>query len=474
MEEIKKFLYINTTGSINAASTFKDSLSLKPNLRIKYSLIPFSIILFSIFVIFLSLSVKKFVNNSISIALEPIQESYSNNIEEQNEISTVTVTVKRNDTLKSILQSQSLASADIKQIIKIFEERKLTSALKAGQKIIFDYEIGITEEDGNDLATESKYLSTITFNVNKINSIEISRSKDNEILVATDKSILLNKHIAKSSITINSNFVSALKNLKISTNNIVELTNAYRHQVDFQRQIKPGDKITVITEKFTNKNGDFFHHGKVLFASLLLSGKEYNIYRFSPDNDSNTNVFFSEEGKSVRRSLLRTPVNLIRVSSHFGHRSDPVHGYSAMHMGVDFAAAIGTPFHAAGDGIVTEIGWRSGYGNCIQIKHSPTLSTFYAHAKNFAANLKQGSIVKQGQVIAYVGRTGKTTGAHLHYEVKIGGKRVNPMSIKTTPDVSLNGKNLAKFQTHKQKFKSLSIKLDSSSEIAENDAVNYN
>jgi len=182
--------------------------------------------------------------------------------------------------------------------------------------------------------------------------------------------------------------------------------------------------------------------------------------------------FFSEDGKSIKRSLLRTPVKIVRVSSHFGFRKQhPIHGFSAMHMGVDFAAAKGTPIYAAGDGIVTEIGWRSGYGRCLQIKHSPTLSTFYAHASKFATHLKKGARIKQGQVIAYVGTTGNTTGPHLHYEVKVGGKRVNPMSIKTTPDVGLAGKNLAKFQVHQRKIKQLSKKLDLVTEVSENEML---
>jgi murein DD-endopeptidase MepM/ murein hydrolase activator NlpD len=404
---------------------------------------------------------------SMTIAEPEILESSE---ELSNEISQI-ITVKKGDTLKAILLRQQIPNNEINQIVKLIKDKNIESSLKIGQQLVFDYEINITEQDDEDLASESRILNKITIAYDNVKSLEIIREE--ESFYAKDVTKVLNKLITKSSVVINSSFMSALKSLGLSSNSIIELINSYSYQIDFQRQIKNGDTVTVITEKFVTKEGKFSHHGKVLYVSLNLSGKEYNIFRYSLDNTSNNHDFFSEDGKSVKRSLLRTPVKLVRVSSHYGNRHHPTLGYTKMHKGVDFAAPTGTPIYAAGNGVITEIGWKSGYGKFIQIKHSQNLSTAYAHASNFAKNLKPGSIVKQGQVIAYVGSTGRTTGPHLHYEVKIGGKNINPMHVKSTPGIELAGKQLAKFKQFKSNVRSLSSELDNKSEIAENSVTKF-
>lgn len=441
-----------------------------PQIKSKFRVIfsYFSIFLFMGFATFVSLSINKFVSDTMSITIaEPELESSE---ELSNEISQV-ITVKKGDTLKAILLRQQIPNNEINQIIKLVKDKNIESSLKIGQQLVFDYEIKITEQDDEDLASESRILNKITIAYDNVKSLEIIREE--ESFYAKDVTKVLNKLITKSSVVINSSFMSALKSLGLSSNSIIELINSYSYQIDFQRQIKSGDTVTVITEKFVTKEGKFSHHGKVLYVSLNLSGKEYNIFRYSLDNTPNNHDFFSEDGKSVKRSLLRTPVKLVRVSSHYGNRHHPTLGYTKMHKGVDFAAPTGTPIYAAGNGVITEIGWKSGYGNFIQIKHSQNLSTAYAHASNFAKNLKLGSIVKQGQVIAYVGSTGRTTGPHLHYEVKIGGKNINPMHVKSSPGIELTGKQLAKFKQFKSNVKSLSSELDNKSEIAENSATKF-
>ncbi|WP_341751795.1 M23 family metallopeptidase [Candidatus Tisiphia endosymbiont of Piscicola geometra] len=429
----------------------------------------FSIFIFMGFATFVSLSINKFVSDTMSMTIaEP--EILESSEELSNEISQI-ITVKKGDTLKAILLHQQIPNKEITQIIKIAKDKNIESSLKIGQQLVFDYEINITEQDDEDLAAESRTLNKLTIAYDKVKSLEIIR--EGEDFLARDVTKVFNKLLTKSSVVINSNFMSALKSLGLSSNSIIEMINSYSYQIDFQRQIKSGDIVTVITEKFVTEDGKFSHHGKVLYVSLNLSGKEYNIFRYSPNNAENNHDFFSEDGKSVKRSLLRTPVKLVRVSSHYGNRHHPTLGYTKMHKGVDFAAPTGTPIYAAGNGVITEIGWKSGYGKFIQIKHSQNLSTAYAHASNFSKNLKLGSIVKQGQVIAYVGSTGRTTGPHLHYEVKIGGKNINPMHVKSTPGIELAGKQLAKFKQFKSNVRSLSNELDNKSEIAENSATKF-
>ncbi|MDR0329385.1 MAG: peptidoglycan DD-metalloendopeptidase family protein [Rickettsia sp.] len=442
-----------------------------PQIKSKFRVIfsYFSIFLFMGFATFVSLSINKFVSDTMSMTIaEP--EILESSEELSNEISQI-ITVKKGDTLKAILLRQQIPNNEINQIVKLIKDKNIESSLKIGQQLVFDYEINITEQDDEDLASESRILNKITIAYDNVKSLEIIREE--ESFYAKDVTKVLNKLITKSSVVINSSFMSALKSLGLSSNSIIELINSYSYQIDFQRQIKNGDTVTVITEKFVTKEGKFSHHGKVLYVSLNLSGKEYNIFRYSLDNTSNNHDFFSEDGKSVKRSLLRTPVKLVRVSSHYGNRHHPTLGYTKMHKGVDFAAPTGTPIYAAGNGVITEIGWKSGYGKFIQIKHSQNLSTAYAHASNFAKNLKPGSIVKQGQVIAYVGSTGRTTGPHLHYEVKIGGKNINPMHVKSTPGIELAGKQLAKFKQFKSNVRSLSSELDNKSEIAENSVTKF-
>lgn len=423
------------------------------SLRLKKILNYFSLLLFIILVVFVSSSVNKYVNDTLSITLvQPESEDFQENVFAE------TVTVKKGDTLKTILLGQNIPKIDIEKIVKLVKDGKLEASLKIGQQITFEYETKIIENEDEELATELRFFNKLIIAVDKLKTIEVIKSDDN--FLVQDVIIPLNKELAKSKIVINSNFMAALKALGLSNNSIIELIDAYAYQIDFQRQIKNGDTATVITEKYVTEDGKFSHHGKILYVSLNLSGKEYNIYRYSPDNTPNNHSFFSEDGKSVKRSLLKTPLKLVKISSHYGNRKHPTLGYTKMHKGVDFAAPTGTPIYSAGNGVITEIGWKSGYGKFIRIKHSGTLSTAYAHASSFAKNLKIGSIVKQGQVIALVGSTGRATGPHLHYEVKINGKNVNPMSVKTTPGIELNGKKLASFNQFKKEIKTLSVKLD--------------
>ena len=438
--------------------------------KLRFSLTYFSIILFVSFAGFLSVSVHRYVSKTLSITVSSATiDEMQQNEDDISEESSVSITIKKGDTLNTILQAQNLPSTDINKILSLIKNKNVNFPIKSGKQIIFDYEIKIVESNDNDLSEETRTLSKITIVIDKTNCLEIVREDDN--FIAKNIYIKLNKLLTKSSVVIGKNFMSALRSLGLTTNSIIELVNSYSHQIDFQRQIQQSDTATVILEKFTTKEGDFSHYGKILYASLNLSGKEYNIYRYL---NNNNHSFFSENGKSVKRSLLRTPVNLVRISSNYGNRIHPTLGFSKIHKGVDFAAPSGTPIYVAGNGIITEIGWKSGYGNFIQVKHSATLSTAYAHASKFAKNLKTGTLVKQGQVIAYVGSTGRATGAHLHYEVKINGKHVNPTSIKTTPGTELTGKQLERFRQFKKQINSLVTKLDSNIEIAENNINSVN
>lgn len=387
-----------------------------------------------------------------------------NEEEASSEAKVQEVIIKKGDTLGALLHRQGLPNSDIQALIKLATEQKITSQLKIGQKLLFEYVIQLTEKDNSDLNEESFILDRMVFLKDKINSIEFVRQNDK--FIAHNIKVPLKKLILQYNATINSSLIASLRKAGMSTNSIVRLINAYSHQIDFQRQLRAGDKITVITEKYVTEKNEFSHYGKILYANLNLQKTDYNIYKFSPTGKKEDLQFFSEDGQSIKSTLLRTPVKVVRISSHYGYRKKhPVLGYGRMHKGVDFDASIGTPIYASGNGTISFIGWKSGYGRFILIKHDKTLSTAYAHASKFAKGLKKGSRVKQGDIIAYVGKSGRVTGPHLHYEVRINGKQVNPMKFKSKPGIKLTGTKLANFKQYKEKIINLGKKLDNRVEL---------
>ena len=222
-----------------------------------------------------------------------------------------------------------------------------------------------------------------------------------------------------------------------------DMIRAYSFDVDFQREIQAGDSFALLYEEFLDEDGNAVRYGAPTYAVLRVSGATLPIYRYTPE--SGFADYFNDKGESVRKALLRTPVDGARITSGFGMRDHPLLGYSRMHKGVDFGAASGTPIMAAGDGVIDFIGRNNGYGNYIRIRHNDTYKTAYAHMQGFASGLAQGSRVRQGQVIGYVGSTGMSTGPHLHYEVMVHDDQINPLDVKLPSGEKLSGTQLASF-----------------------------
>ncbi len=228
---------------------------------------------------------------------------------------------------------------------------------------------------------------------------------------------------------------------------LVELIRIYSFDVDFQREIQSGDRFEVMYDQFTDEDGRPVHNGDITYAKLILSGTKLPLYRY---NTKAGNLdYFNEKGASVRKALMRTPIDGARLSSRFGMRKHPILGYSRLHTGTDFAASAGTPIYAAGNGTVAEIGRKGGYGKDIRLRHNGTYDTAYAHMKSYARGLTRGKRVNQGQVIGYVGTTGRSTGPHLHYEVHRNGKQINPQTLKLPSGEKLKGKELKLFAAHR-------------------------
>ena len=239
----------------------------------------------------------------------------------------------------------------------------------------------------------------------------------------------------------------------LSDSMINEVIRAYSYDVDFERDIQPGDHFEAMFEKPVTADGDIAGSGKLLYTNLTTRGKEMKLYPF--EDQSGHIRFYNEKGISVIKQLLRTPLDVVRITSGFGMRRHPILGYSRMHRGTDFAAPIGTPILAAGDGVVERAGPFSSFGNYVRIRHANGYETAYAHMSRFARGLRAGQRVHQGQVIGYVGTTGRSTGPHLHYEVSLRGQQVNPMSLRVANGRNLEGRALELFTIERERINTL-------------------
>ena len=253
----------------------------------------------------------------------------------------------------------------------------------------------------------------------------------------------------KESKITNSLYQTAIS-LKIKPNIIIEFARLYGFQVDFQRDIWKDDSFQVIYEEFLNKDEEVVETGNIIFANLNLQNEDLKLYRH--EYEKNKIDYFDENGKSMRKTLMKTPINGARLSSSFGKRKHPILGFTKMHTGTDFAAPTGTPILASGDGLVVRAQWCGGGGNCVKIKHNRVYQTVYAHMSKFGKGIKKGVRVKQGQIIGYVGSTGLSTGPHLHYEVIENGKKINSQKLKLPSGKVLKGDNRKVFEVNKIKI----------------------
>jgi hypothetical protein len=281
-------------------------------------------------------------------------------------------------------------------------------------------------------------------------SIMIQRNKQKKIKIAmkddtykvTDIDIGFTRSIVDISNNINGSIIKSALLAGVPTKNLMQIINVYSNKIDFQRDVHRGDSFRMLVEKFISEDDNSSFFGKTIYASLTLKGKDHKIYLFKTSQGEN---YFDENGKSAKTSLMKKPTIPKRVSSPFGMRIHPILKTRRMHTGVDYAAYAGTPVYSAGDGKIMKIGRNGGYGKYIKIRHNAKLHTAYAHMKGYAKGLKRNSRVTQGQVIGYVGTTGTSTAPHLHYEVIVNGKFVNPLSMKSTAAKQLSGETKATF-----------------------------
>ena len=347
--------------------------------------------------------------------------------------------ISNGETFDKILNNYSIPIENILEIKKNLNSDYNLNNLKTNLDIKF------TIDQSNN-----KKITSFLFPISRTKKIQLTRNLDTDIF---EKKIIitnLNKKILFKEGKITQSLYKTAIDLNVQPNIIIEFARIYGFQVDFQRDIRKNDNFQIMYEVFQDDNGKVFETGNIIFADLKLSGRNNSLYYFDKKGSEG---HFDQNGKSVEKALMKTPINGARLSSAFGMRKHPIDGYNKMHRGTDFAAPMGTPIMASGSGIITRARWCGGGGNCVKIKHNSTYETIYAHMKNFARGIKEGARIKQGQIIGYVGSTGKSTGPHLHYEVVKNGKKINSQKLKLP-----SGKTLK--NNEREAFEVVKIKLD--------------
>ena len=429
------FKLANFLNSYKALRAIKSINSLEVFQK-KYLLYFFGLVVFFVFYIFIVTQFKyynKIKENNFksflnSTEFNDIKENFINGL--RSPYKEYKYVIKNNDTIEKILNNFNVDSKDLKALSKELKRKKLSS-------IFSGTELNIVFKEVNG---KNKIVS-IFYPISEIKTIEIKREKEN-FKVTQNVLLLEKKEVVKSNIIQNNLYSSAIES-GVEPNIIVELANMYGFEVDFQRDIRTGDKFEVYYERYVDENNVTKTTGKIIYASMFVNNKELSLYNFKYKNKSG---YYDIDGKSVIKTLMKTPINGARLSSGFGLRKHPILGFNKLHQGTDFAASRGTPIMASGSGIVEMAQRYKGYGNFVRIRHNTTYKTAYGHMSKFRKGIRKGGRVTQGQIIGYVGSTGMSTGPHLHYEVIKNGKRINSQRMKLPKGKTLNEEARNKFE----------------------------
>ena len=439
IEKMMNFLKKKTFVRGHLKANFNNLSLANSNLVIFLSFVVFFSITYFFVEILVSKTNEKNRNNVINLTKSSEFSNFTNFIISKINSPYVEVnyTIKNNDSIEKILKKYNISSPDIKKISQKLKQKKLSN-IYSGRNL------NLVFKKQND---NSKTVINLFFPISNTNSVEI-RKYQNDFIVKENILKLNKKEVVIKNEIKNSLYASAVS-ADVEPNIIVEFARIFGFEVDFQRDIRKGDWFEVYYEKFEDDNGKVRDTGKILYASMFVNGEEINLYNFKYKGEEE---YFDIKGKSITKSLMKTPINGARLSSSFGMRKHPILGYNKMHRGTDFAAPSGTPIMASGSGTVTRARWCGGGGNCVKIKHNSTYETIYAHMKSFAKGIREGKKVKQGQIIGYVGSTGLSTGPHLHYEVVVNGKKVNSQKLKLPSGKILKGDERKQFELDRIKI----------------------
>jgi murein DD-endopeptidase MepM/ murein hydrolase activator NlpD len=354
----------------------------------------------------------------------------------------VELKVRNGDSIQRILYDQKISPTEVNNVLNALRREYNVGTLRNDQKV---YLIVKREKNGN-------FVSRLTVNIDNITSVHVFLNKDNVYETKRVTKILTKKnHLVET--TIDRGIYRTAKQSGIENSIVAQFARLYGFEVDFQRDLKKNDKIKIFYERYLDDDGVSQRTGNIIYSEITNVERNIVLYRYEYPNGSI--AYFTPEGKSIEKSLMRTPINGAKLSSRYGFRIHPILGYNQMHQGTDFAAPIGTPVMASGAGTVEYSGWKGGYGKFISIRHSPVYQTNYAHLQDYAKGMRRGTKVQQGQVIGYLGSTGSSTGPHLHYEVVVNGKKENSQTLKLPSAAPLEGNNKNFFEIQKRNIDNL-------------------
>ena len=365
-------------------------------------------------------------NNIHSLIKDKIQNQYYKD----------NVSIKKGESLNIILSKAGASQKEIFDISKILGQ--YISLKKINTNQIFEI---LTDKKSGDIIR-------LTVNLDNINSLHIF--KENKKFVANKIEKVLYKKTVLAEGIIKSSLFKAAQKEDIDAEVIVDFARIYGFEIDFQRDIRKNDIFQIVYDKYIDDDGELQKNGEIIYAYMKNKGREIALYRFV--DQRGIAGYYQTNGKSIEKALMKTPINGARLSSTYGMRKHPILGYNKMHRGTDFAAPKGTPIMASGSGVIEMSKWNGAYGKYIRIRHNSKYKTAYAHLSGYARGIKKGAKVRQGQIIGYVGSTGRSTGPHLHYEVLVNGKRKNSQRLKLPSGRTLRGEDREKFEISRIKI----------------------
>lgn len=422
---------------------YKKILSYRPSLRpsLVFLIIPVLIIF-----IFISKYFDQYSENSerkdqeLENNLITVKDFFFNQF--NSSVTKVELKVRNGDSIQRILYDQKISPSDVNNVINALRREHNVGTLRNDQKI---YLVVKREKNGN-------FVSRLTVNIDNITSVHVFLNKDNVYETKRVTKILTKKnHLVET--TIDRGIYRTAKQSGIENSIVAQFARLYGFEVDFQRDLKKNDKIKIFYERYLDDDGVPQRTGNIIYSEITNVERNIILYRYEYPNGSI--AYFTPEGKSIEKSLMRTPINGAKLSSRYGFRIHPILGYNQIHQGTDFAAPIGTPVMASGAGTVEYSGWKGGYGKFISIRHSAVYQTNYAHLQDYVKGMRRGAKVQQGQVIGYLGSTGSSTGPHLHYEVVVNGKKENSQTLKLPSAAPLEGNNKNFFEIQKRNIDNL-------------------
>ena len=391
---------------------------------------------------FLSISFGENLAREKKVSKKIITDEDPIHIEEKLEIDFTLVQkyyLQEGETFTGALKQADLQDDEINDVVNIISKKIDLRKLNVGTLI----------ETYTKSVNDKKIINEIIIYPDIEKKIYVKKV-NNKFVAGEDKKKLFSK-LKLYEVEIHNSIYESLKKIDTPDEIIMEFVQLYSFDIDFQRDIRKGNKIKIFFEIYTDSQNNYIKSGNIKFSEIILNDESYELYRFQSEGDEFVE-YFNSDGKSATKALMKTPINGARLSSGFGMRKHPILGYNKKHQGVDFAAPTGTPIMAAGTGHIEFVGNNGGAGKYIRIKHLNGYKTSYSHLSKYASGIQKNVKVRQGQVIGYVGNTGLSTGPHLHYEVIFNGKRINPMKMKLPSGKQLKDKNLEIFLAEKNRI----------------------